>query len=100
MKRDIQLLKFTRESYPSSNDIESNAKNLDFLPLSLQVLLKNIFPKNCSDVIISSIGQSLIQHSRPRTIFTPLQVCLAVQMHRQFGPRFLTDSLHRQVFCV
>ena len=78
--------------------MESNKKNLDFLPLSLQVLLKNTFPKNCSDVIISSIGQLLIQHSRPRTIFTPLQVGLAVQMHRQFGSRFSIDLLHRQGF--
>ena len=46
VKRDIQLLKFTRESYPSSNDMEPNAKNLDLLPLSLQLLLKNIFLKN------------------------------------------------------
>ena len=30
VKRDIQLLKFTREGYPSSNEIELNVKNLDF----------------------------------------------------------------------
>ena len=62
--------------------------------------MKNIFPNNCSDVIISSIGQLLIQHSRPRTIFTPLQVGLTVQMRRQFGSRFLIDPLHRQGFRI
>ena len=43
---------------------------------------------------ISAIGQALIQAARPRTVLTPLQLGLAVQMHHHFQSKYLIESLH------
>ena len=43
---------------------------------------------------ISAIGQALIQAARPRTVLTPLQLWLAVQMHHHFQSKYLIESLH------
>ena len=36
-----------------------------------------------------------MQAVRPKAIVAPLQIGLGVQIHRQFGSRFLIDSLYR-----
>ena len=90
----------SRENYPSSTEIESQQHNLDYIPESLKVLLKNTLAKSCSDIVVCSIGQAVMQNTRPRTILASLQLGLGVQMHRQFGSKFLIDSLHKQGFCV
>ena len=41
----------------------------------------------------ASIGQAIIQGTRPRTVLAPLQIGLAVQMHHHFRSRFLIDNL-------
>ena len=46
----------------------------------------------------ASIGQALMQATRPRVLIAPLQIGLAVQLHH-FVSRFLIDSLHAQGFC-
>ena len=48
---------------------------------------------------IASIGQAIMQAVRPKAIIGPLQIGLGVQMHKQFGSRFLIDSLHSHGFC-
>ena len=35
-----------------------------------------------------------MQNTRPQTILAPLQLGLGVQMHRQFGSKFLIDSFY------
>ena len=41
-----------------------------------------------------------MQAVRPKAIVAPLQIGLGVQMHRQFGSRFLIDSLHSHGFAL
>ncbi len=48
---------------------------------------------------IASIGQAIMQASRPRVLLAPLQFGLGVQMHHHFGSRFLIDALHCHGFC-
>ncbi len=43
---------------------------------------------------IASIGQVVMQATRPRVILTPLQLGLGVQLHHRFASRFLIDTLH------
>ena len=40
-----------------------------------------------------------MQAARPRAIFPPLQLGLALQVHRQFGTRFLVDVQNKFGFC-
>ena len=48
---------------------------------------------------MSSIGQAIMQASRPRSLIAPLQLGLAVQLHHNFGSRFLLDELNHLGFC-
>ena len=49
---------------------------------------------------VASIGHSIIQAVRPRTVIAPLQLGLAVQLHHHFRSRFLIDLLSTMGYCV
>ena len=48
---------------------------------------------------LTSVGQVIMQSVGPRILNMPLQLGLGVQMHRQFGSRFLIDTLNELGFC-
>eukprot|EP00745_Piridium_sociabile_P028795 TRINITY_DN4651_c0_g1_i13.p1 TRINITY_DN4651_c0_g1~~TRINITY_DN4651_c0_g1_i13.p1 ORF type:complete len:569 (-),score=93.64 TRINITY_DN4651_c0_g1_i13:45-1751(-) len=72
---------------------------LDFLPLTLRTLLTEIIRGKNTDLKIASIGQCIVQATRPNTCIAPLQVHLAVQMHKTFASRFLVDTLNKLGIC-
>ena len=48
---------------------------------------------------MSSIGQAIMQATRPSVVLPPLQLGLGVQLHHHFASRFLINSLHLHGFC-
>ena len=66
IKSDIKLLESKLENYPTSFEMESAENNLSYLPISLQILLENLFVGKDNTVTIPSIGQAIIQQVRPR----------------------------------
>ena len=100
IKSDIRGVFGTKDVYPGSEDIKSAQGNLNFVPESLQLFLKTIFCGKENDMKIAAIGQAIMQAARPRTLLSPLQVGLAVQMHHQFASQFLIDVLFQLGFCV
>ena len=58
------------------------------------ITVKDGFLQKCA------IAQTLIQNVRPRTIMAPMQLALAVMLHRHFGSRYLIDTLHKLGFCA
>lgn len=99
IKSDIKLLEATKSRYPSSSDVASLQNNLQFVPESLQLLLKGIISEKENDLKVCSIGQALIQAARPRVLLAPLRIGLGIQMHHHFGSRFLIDTLNKMGFC-
>lgn len=61
--------------------------------------LEEMFSGKKTSLKVASIGQALMQSSRPRSILAPLQIGLAVQLHHSFASRFLIDTLHHLGFC-
>ena len=99
IKSDIKDVKFKKESYPSCQEMSSVQQNLDFLPETLYLLLKELFlGKNCG-LKVAAIGQAIMQAARPRVLVFPLQVGLGIQMHHQFASRFLLETLNNLGFC-
>ncbi len=47
----------------------------------------------------ASLGQAIMQATRPRVLLAPLQVGLGVQLHHHFASKFLIDSLNHHGFC-
>ena len=94
IKSDIKSIESAKNEYPSVSDIESIEKNLEYLPERLKICLSSMFSEPECLVKLSSIGQAIVQATRPRSLIVPLQIVLAVQMHHTFGSRFLIDSLN------
>ena len=96
---DIKCIDATKLNYPNPSDLMSIETNLNYIPDSLKLLLRTLFIEANADMKIASIGQAVIQASRPRVLITPLQVGLGVQMHHHFSSKFLVDTLYRLGFC-
>ncbi len=99
LRNEIKESDSPSEFYPSTKDMESRTRCKDFLPSSLRLLLHKMFPSKVSDLRVASTGQANMKAVRPRAIIAPLQVRLGVQLHKQFGSRFLIDSLFSHGFC-
>ena len=52
-----------------------------------------------TDLKIAAIGQAIAQTTRPRSLIPPLQIGLGVQLHHQYGSRFLIETLNSLGFC-
>ena len=102
IKNDIKMSvpQCRPDVYPTPEDISDMKHNLGFVPMSLRVLLRNIFTERNADLKIASVGQAIVQAAMPRLVLAPLQIGLAVQMHHHFGSRFLVDSLNSHGFCT
>ena len=59
IKPDILSLRLTSNLYPLSSDIESLEKNLQYIPESLQTLLKIFIREKDLRLKIASIGQTI-----------------------------------------
>ena len=70
-----------------------------FLPESLKLFLISIISTSNSTLRIASLGQAIMQGSRPRGIQAPLQIGLGVQLHTKYASRNLLDYLHSMGFC-
>ena len=62
--------------------------------------LKNLILCKNSDLLVASVAQTIIQHTRPRSIMTPIQLSFAAILHRHFKSRYLIDILHNFGLCV
>jgi len=66
----------------------------------LRQFLEQVIRKKDASLKISVIGQAFVQSTLPNTDIAPLQIGLAVQMHRPIGSRFLIDTLSHLGFCT
>ena len=99
IKNDIKRHDGSKETYPLSSDVSSVRSAISFLPESLILVLDTLMVGVDKKSKIESIGQAIMQATRPRVLIAPLHLGLAVQMHHHFGSRVLIYSLHRHGFC-
>lgn len=100
IKADIKCIETSKDFYPDASEIKSLDQNMAYLPELVRILLQELFSGKSKHLGIASVGQSIMQLTRPRVLMAPLQLGLAVQLHHQFGSRFLIDCLHSHGFCV
>lgn len=97
---EIKPLSTTMEHYPSSTEIAFEQENKKLLPSVLQHFSDIIIGPKASDLKKISIGQALVQASRPRSLISPILLGVGVQLHRDFGSRLLVDELYRLGFSI
>ena len=93
IKSDIKSVVQDKSIYPSSLDMSNNETVKEYLPESLRLLLKMLFVGKDKDLKVGSIGQAIMQATRPRVLQAPLLLGLGVQIHFHFASRFLIDTL-------
>ena len=98
IKSDAKGIKQQMDVYPNSENLGEITDNLEYLPSSLRLFLNTLFVGDKTDRKVASIGQCMLQACRPKAIRPPLQIGLAVQLHHQFGSRFLIDMLSAMGF--
>ncbi|EDO33944.1 predicted protein [Nematostella vectensis] len=99
IESEIKDLPTTTSDYPSSDEMSSVEKALEYLPDLLQLFLENVFVGKDVSLKIASVGQAIIQATRPRAVLAPLQVGLALQLHHHFASKFLIECLNAHGFC-
>ena len=99
IKNDIKTIKQSKDVYPSNAEMTSSEAALENIPDCLKLFMKIVFAGKDVDVKLASIGQAIIQTSRPRIHMAPLQVGLGVQMHHHFQSKFLIESLNSHGCC-
>ena len=99
IKEDIKAIETFHDMYPFCNNLKSEEASIKYLPDTLRVLLEGLFAGKKAGVKVASIGQAMMQATRPRVLLAPLQFGLGVQLYHHFASRFLIDSLHHHGFC-
>ena len=98
IKNDIKFLPPTGNTYPSKSEMSDETKCLQFIPDTLKSLLQDVMTRRDS-LKIASVGQAIMQASRPRGILCPLQLGTALQLHHHYKSRFLLDTLCKHGVC-
>lgn len=98
IRNEIKCVDVCNEYYPSKKEMESTEEALKFLPPLLVSFLSILMTGNDNDLKLASIGQAIMQATRPRVILAPLQFGLSTQMHHLFASRFLVDTLNKHGF--
>ncbi|CAC5391483.1 unnamed protein product [Mytilus coruscus] len=96
---DIKRIPTNKEVYPDPSILSSIIANQEFLPATLRTFLTTLLKSTTSDIKIYSVGQGVMQTTRPRVIMAPLQVGLGIQLHHHFSSKYLIDVLHTLGFC-
>jgi len=65
IKADIKNIDTCRDFYPDPSELRSLEKNVAFVPHSLRILLQETFSGKSCDLEVASIGQSIVQLTRP-----------------------------------
>lgn len=87
LKSERRSINVSKDVYPSASLISSLSENLNYIP-------KGLLAEKENHIKVSTIGQALMQATRPRCLLSPLQIGLAIQIHHNFGSRSLIDTLY------
>ena len=84
--------------YPTKDEVSSQLNNINFVPENLRLFLRSVIGIKEDNLKIASIGQSIVQVTRPKSILAPLQIGFGIQCHHHYASKFLLDTLYRLGF--
>ena len=94
---EIRSSKFTCETYPINEDIESIQQGKEWLPNYLRMFMELLIKYPLKQV---SIGQAIVNAARPRSVVAPILFATGVEMDHVFGSKWLLTELSRIGFSV
>ncbi|XP_065911780.1 uncharacterized protein [Dysidea avara] len=97
IRAEIREINYDTTSYPTNEDVADVNKGREWIPLHLQTFLKIVIQ---SELKQNSIGHSIVQSARPRSVITPTLFGIGVEMDHVFGSRWLVNELSRLGFSI
>ena len=97
IKAELRELDKPNTNYPTTEDVNNIDTNKNWVPTSLQILLRFLIPSELKQV---SIGQCIVQAARPRYIICPILFGLGVQLEKSFGSKWLVNNLNKLGFSI
>lgn len=103
IRNDIHLQEVNNNYYPPSNTFLNNV-NIS-VPESLKFFIKEIILQNKKgnlyvyETKCTAIYHSILCAVRPKSFLSPLQLGLAVMLHRKFGSKRIVDIFSRLGMC-
>lgn len=82
MKNYIKEISQSRDVYPATSAIAYIQDNLTFVSYPLHTFLVELF-LGYKALKIATIGQAIVQVTRPKTVIALLQIDLRIQMHNR-----------------
>ena len=92
IRNAIKAVELCSDYYPNQKGLKDTNEALSFLPPLLMEFLKVLMTGRNTDLKLASIGQAIMQATRPRVLLAPLQFGLSTQMHHLFGSRVIVAS--------
>ena len=78
-------VKLIQDDIESVETFQSEDDCIQFFPETLRVFLEGHFDGKSVKMKVASIGQAIMQASRPRVLLAPLQIGLGVHLHHHFA---------------
>ena len=91
------MMDYSKDFYPTDNDISDIETGRKWLPESLFILLSHLLK---SEIKINSIGQCIVEAARPRSVIAPIPFGLGVETDHVTGSKWLVDHLSRLGFSI
>ena len=92
IRAEIREQEYDSSSYPTNEDIENFDRSRQWVPNYLQKFLEIIIS---SKVKQNSIGHSILQSARLRSVITPTLFGVGIEMDHVFGSKWLINELSR-----
>ena len=97
IKNEIINMKFNIDFYPTPSEIADLKGDAEWIPYSLYTILQALIPSELTSV---SIGESIVQASRSRSVIAPMLFGLGVTLDYSFCSKWLLDELARLGFSI
>ncbi|KAJ8894123.1 hypothetical protein PR048_006733 [Dryococelus australis] len=92
IKEDIQKMAYDHTTYPATNYMKSGGENL--IPNTLATFTPRL-RRNCV-----AINHAIISAVRPKSFLSPLQIGLALTLHRFYGSKHLINIVFSMGACA
>ena len=94
---DVREMTADKSKYPSNEELSDINYETKWVPESLQIFLSSLISSNLKQL---SIGQCIVQASRPRSLIVPIPFGVGVDVDKSFGTKWLVDHLAKFGFSV
>ena len=97
IKEEIREMNFSKDFYPSVDEISFSEEGEKWIPESLRMFMKFLVPSRLKQL---SLSQCIVQTTRPRTVIAPILFGVGIDINKSTGCKQLITHLAKLGFSV